>query len=1220
MKFEQLPDTFFAKFIFTFIVSWGVSMPLTYAQDPILIGGTEGVFEPKPHPQADLKAKEYLVKNAAKLNLTLADVQNHIVQDVYTTKHNGLTHVIFIQQHQQIPLHNGILNVNVMPDGSILNVGNRFMKNLAGSINGTQAVVAPENAIILASSALKIELNEIPRLQAQKGTSEWLFGKGNAFGSDINVQLCFEQIAANSARLAYNFALNDPKTGDYWSVRIDAQTGQLLGKNNWTRRCKFHPGAFNHQTEDCSENHNHGEEKEGTSHFDFKKVEKTTSALEELSVGGGTYRVFALPAESPAHGNHIVVTDPADSLASPFGWHDINGAAGAEYRTTRGNNVNAYTDHNNTDNNSANSAPNGGASLVFDYPFSPNGEPDTNRNAAVTNLFYVNNIMHDFAYRYGFDEQAGNFQEKNYTGVPGKNDPVRAEAQDSYKTSTIETDNANFQTPPDGSSPRMQMYVWSRVGDKLLHVTSPASLIGDYVCGIATFGPDVDTNKIAGQVALVNDGSQNPTFGCTELLNTNLTGKIALIDRGSCSFIEKVFQAQQKGAIGVIIINVDEETIRMGIAGTNRNIKIPVVSVRKSVGERLRTAAIGGTLRVSLFNDQKVEGPQFLDGDFDNGIIAHEYGHGIGNRLTGGRLNVDCLSQGEQAAGEGWSDFLALAITTRPTDRAKTRRGIGTYVLRQGNDDVGIRRFSYSTEMNVNPLTYDDIIIDSEVHNVGEVWTAVLWDLYWAMVDLYGWDGKWQNTESGNGKTIKLVIDGMKLQPCNPGFLDARDAILAADRANYKGLHQCLIWRVFARRGMGADAEQLSPLSLSDNTQGFALPCECSKALKVLKEATESIKAGGEITYKVTALNYKGSTLTNVVVTDELPQGTNYVVGSASRAVTVRNGILTWNIGTMPNDTTFSITYRVTTDANRRSIAQFIDNMESGIDKWDGESLKGSLIWENTDRQSRSGVRSFWVTSAPTDFNDQTLEVLNPITVRGTQPVLGFYHKYDTHAGFDGGIVQITTDNGRTWEDVSDKIFRNPYRGIVSFQTFALPNVKAFWGKMDSFIGTYVDLSSYLGKNIKFRFRFGSDNKEASNGWYIDDVAIMDMYNYNSRARITSAQGDEWISDVAGRGTIVQPSLGTSLSTIEKIEQLNVKVSPNPARDLLNINILPEKTESATLELISTDGRVIWQNKQKLVANQETLTPLSISGFPAGLYVVKIKTESRVFTEKIIFH
>ena len=85
--------------------------------------------------------------------------------------------------------------------------------------------------------------------------------------------------------------------------------------------------------------------------------------------------------------------------------------------------------------------------------------------AAVTNLFYLNNVLHDKLRRHGFTEAAGNFQTNNF-GLGGfGNDPVNAEAQDGGGTN-----NANFATPGDGSRPRMQMYLWntaspSRDGD-----------------------------------------------------------------------------------------------------------------------------------------------------------------------------------------------------------------------------------------------------------------------------------------------------------------------------------------------------------------------------------------------------------------------------------------------------------------------------------------------------------------------------------------------------------------------------------------------------------------------------------------------------------------------------------------------------------------------------------------------------------------------------------
>ncbi|MCB0574800.1 MAG: M36 family metallopeptidase, partial [Saprospiraceae bacterium] len=100
-----------------------------------------------------------------------------------------------------------------------------------------------------------------------------------------------------------------------------------------------------------------------------------------------TYNVFALPTESPLHGGRTLLVNPADPVASPFGWHDTNGIAGEEYTYTRGNNVWAYDDRLNDNNGSASESADGGASLNFDFPYDPDGEPLVNLNAAITNLF-----------------------------------------------------------------------------------------------------------------------------------------------------------------------------------------------------------------------------------------------------------------------------------------------------------------------------------------------------------------------------------------------------------------------------------------------------------------------------------------------------------------------------------------------------------------------------------------------------------------------------------------------------------------------------------------------------------------------------------------------------------------------------------------------------------------------------------------------------------------
>jgi extracellular elastinolytic metalloproteinase len=153
------------------------------------------------------------------------------------------------------------------------------------------------------------------------------------------------------------------------------------------------------------------------------------------------------------------------TLESFVGDTTINTTAGwmGASTVTTGNNVDTYLD-TNADNQpdaiTAADIQNGRAfSSIqdFTFPFTLGIDPRTQRAAELSNLFYFNNIMHDFAYRLGFTESAGNFQTNNFGRGGAGNDSVRAEAQDGSGTN-----NANFGTPPDGSRPRMQMFIFTR--------------------------------------------------------------------------------------------------------------------------------------------------------------------------------------------------------------------------------------------------------------------------------------------------------------------------------------------------------------------------------------------------------------------------------------------------------------------------------------------------------------------------------------------------------------------------------------------------------------------------------------------------------------------------------------------------------------------------------------------------------------------------------------
>ena len=214
------------------------------------------------------------------------------------------------------------------------------------------------------------------------------------------------------------------------------------------------------------------------------------------------------------------------------------------------------------------------------------------------------------------------------------------------------------------------------------------------------------------------------------------------------------------------------------------------------------------------------------DGDLDNGVIIHEYGHGISTRLTGGASNSGCLNSFStpEQMGEGWSDFYGLLLTMETGDSRADARGIGTWLVGQGPNDVGIRPTPYSTDFAVNGSTYSALPSAIVPHGVGYVWATMLWELTWDLIDDQGFDTDFYTGSGGNNIALNLVTEGIKFQPCSPGFVDGRDGILAADIALYGGAYSCIIWEAFARRGLGYSASQGNSSSISDGSEAFDLP------------------------------------------------------------------------------------------------------------------------------------------------------------------------------------------------------------------------------------------------------------------------------------------------------------------------------------------------------------------------------------------------------------
>jgi Fungalysin metallopeptidase (M36)/GEVED domain/Bacterial Ig domain/Dockerin type I domain/Fungalysin/Thermolysin Propeptide Motif/SdrD B-like domain len=394
-------------------------------------------------------AINYLRANASSFGLTTADLNNYEVTNNYTSAQGGITHVYLRQTYNGLPVVNAVANVSLMPGGRVLTASASFVPGLVNppANPGPTPYISAQHALGVVANAhgLSSVSTVTTTVPATGRNMRTILRAPSVSSKDIIAELHYVPKATGGVQLAWRINV-DMIGGDNWydaSVKAEftsgTPVGQLLNVSDW--------------------------------------------------VDGASYNVYPIPVESPIHGSRSIVTDPQDAVASPFGWHDTNGVTGPEFTVTRGNNVSAQDDTNADDAGGV--QPSGGTGLNFDFPLDTTQAASTYLNAATVNLFYWNNIVHDITARHGFDEVSGNFQQTNYSNQGLGNDPVQADAQDGSGTN-----NANFATPPDGQSGRMQQYVFD-----ITNPTRDSDISNDII--VHEFGHGV-SNRLTGGPANAN--------------------------------------------------------------------------------------------------------------------------------------------------------------------------------------------------------------------------------------------------------------------------------------------------------------------------------------------------------------------------------------------------------------------------------------------------------------------------------------------------------------------------------------------------------------------------------------------------------------------------------------------------------------------------------------------------------------------------------------------
>ena len=807
----------------------------------------------------------------------------------------------------------------------------------------------------------------------------------------------------------------------------------------------------------------------------------------------------------------LVRVDGLDSLGDP--WLEADATA------TTGNNVDAYADFNAPSGLSSGDfrATTTGAA-TFDRVYDTAQAPMVSTNqqmAAITSLFYVINWLHDFWYDNGFTETAGNAQKLNYGRGGVENDPILAEAQDNALGGS--RNNANMATPDDGMSPRMQVFLWNGKDTRSLAL-SPSGRTPPV--GGAAFGPK-DFTVSAPLVLGVDGTGVNANDGCEPYTN-DVTGKVVLVDRGNCTFKTKTLNAQNGGAVGVLIAN--------NVAGGGANtlgedstimteITVPSMSVAQVEGAALKTDLAAGAVTAAMHRDVGIE----LDGGLDSTLIAHEYGHYLHHRLS------LCGNAICRAMSEGWGDFTALLLLARPGDNLDGAFPFSIYTTQSFTSDpgyYGIRRAPYSVDMAINslsfrhmangePLPADNFIpsnTNAEVHNAGEVWAAALWEVYVALQKA-GTD-----FVATRAKMARYVVAGLAMTPAEASPMEVRDAILATAAAESPADHDLML-AAFARRGFGSCA--VAPPRDSVDFVGLVESKIVAGKAELVSTSLEDdcdhdgVFDSGEKVHVLAKLANKGhAPLTGVQVVASTPDLVGLTIDSPAIDIAVLDAGATADLdielslaagSTEPLHGTVVLAIRaeggceqtleipIVTRENVDDVpnASATDTFDTAGSTWTALST----AWKHVRKTPLDGL---WHGDDVAVLSDARL-VTPYLAASATEPVritfdqvYSFEHSSGT--AFDGGVIEYAVGNDDVWEDIST-LASPSYSGTLGTDTGnPLAGRAAYVGRNAQYPRSEtvtLDLGTALaGKAFRLRFRIGTDSGTSAEGWTIDNVAF----------------------------------------------------------------------------------------------------------------------------------
>ncbi len=539
------------------------------------------------------------------------------------------------------------------------------------------------------------------------------------------------------------------------------------------------------------------------------------------------------------------------------------------------------------------------------------------------------------------------------------------------------------------------------------------------------------------------------------------------------------------------------------------------------------TPADGGRGRMQMYRFTQTP-PR--DGDLDADIVIHEHTHGLSNRLVG---NASGLSNNRGGSmGEGWSDFYGLALLSQESDPASGIYTTGAYAtlnsfgIGTSNSYYGIRRFPYSLYANTggpnnrphNPLTFADLnngcnLSDgafapsapfaanacNEVHNAGEVWTSLLWEVRGRLIARLGF-------ALGNRRILQLTTDGLKLTPNAPTFIQARNAVIQAAQNSGVSADVADVREGFRIRGAGFTATDNGTLAVEAFDQANVLLAPGFSVSDAPGDNDGFPEPGENVVLTVPITNSTGATVNTV--TANVTGGGSADYGNIADGQTVSRQIsYTIPVATACGSL-LTITINISSVNGTRSETQSVrigkPNFSGTSQNFDGVTAPALPAgWS----QVNSGAITGWVTNTalansapnsafaptPATAGEASLNMTANITSATAQ--LNFKTFYLTESTYDGMVLEVQIGSG-AFRDiiVAGGSFVSGGYNITMSASSPFGAVQAWSGTSTGFVNTVVNLPAAAnGQTVNLRWRTASDTSltpAGTPGTRIDDVVL----------------------------------------------------------------------------------------------------------------------------------